>query len=254
MKVKKSTALGLVLAVAAVAGLVVGVNVASGVHARPAGATPVLASTAIAYKQCPPTGTNRIHGGGLPFNSCNPAVQNSPNITVGTPGANGAPAQGRGSLRIDVCPTSGCAAPNVKLQGHATDIRCKSGTVACGSANAVDGADYTGELQGNATIRITDHLNDTPAPSCGTSASCKTATVIDIPFPVNTSCTATPDTGIGSNCDVVTTANATVPGAVVSGAQGNVEIGQLQVTDGGADGAVGSADNSLFAVQGIFIP
>jgi hypothetical protein len=78
--------------------------------------------------------------------------------------------------------------------------------------------------------------------------------VIDIPFPVNSSCTATADTTVGSTCQVTTTANATVPGAVVAGNQGNVEVGQLQIFDGGADGAVGSADNSVFAVQGIFIP
>jgi hypothetical protein len=33
-----------------------------------------------------------------------------------------------------------------------------------------------------------------------------------------------------------------------------VEIGQLQVNDGGADGLVSTADNTLFEVQGIFIP
>ena len=31
-------------------------------------------------------------------------------------------------------------------------------------------------------------------------------------------------------------------------------VNQLQVTDGGADGIVQTTDNTLFAVQGIFIP
>jgi hypothetical protein len=33
-----------------------------------------------------------------------------------------------------------------------------------------------------------------------------------------------------------------------------VEIGQLSISDGGADGNVSTADNTVFEVQGIFIP
>jgi hypothetical protein len=33
-----------------------------------------------------------------------------------------------------------------------------------------------------------------------------------------------------------------------------VEIGQLTVSDGGPDGQTATSPNSLFAVQGIFIP
>jgi hypothetical protein len=33
-----------------------------------------------------------------------------------------------------------------------------------------------------------------------------------------------------------------------------VEIQQIQISDGGADGQVATADNTLFGVQGIFIP
>ena len=57
--------------------------------------------------------------------------------------------------------------------------------------------------QGDAQIRITDHFNAV-APGGGTDA----ATVIDIPFPVITSCAATASTAIGSTCAVNTTANA----------------------------------------------
>jgi hypothetical protein len=35
---------------------------------------------------------------------------------------------------------------------------------------------------------------------------------------------------------------------------GVVEISQLQISDGGADGLVSTAGNTLFEVQGIFIP
>ncbi len=36
--------------------------------------------------------------------------------------------------------------------------------------------------------------------------------------------------------------------------RGVVEIGQLLINDGGADGQIATADNTLFEVQGIFIP
>ncbi|MGH2979070.1 MAG: hypothetical protein ACRDLQ_05475, partial [Solirubrobacterales bacterium] len=120
---------------------------------------------------------------------------------------------------------------------------------ACGAANAADGADYTGEVQGNATIRITDHFNAV-APGGGTDA----ATVIDVPFPVNASCAGTGSTAIGGRCSVTTTANAVVPAAVKDGKRAIVEIAQIQVFDGGPDGAMGTAPNTLFGVQGIFIP
>jgi hypothetical protein len=138
---------------------------------------------------------------------------------------------------------------DVLIVSEGTDLRCKAGNAACGSSNAADGADYTGELQGNATIRITDHWS-AAAPGGGPDAS----TVVDIPFPVNTSCAATASTAVGGTCTANTSANATVPGAVKDAKRAIVEIGQLNVTDGGPDGLVGTSPNTLLAVQGIFIP
>ncbi|MGH2980236.1 MAG: hypothetical protein ACRDLQ_11470 [Solirubrobacterales bacterium] len=201
------------------------------------------------YNQC--TAPNRTHGPPLAFPSCNPPVQTSNSITVGTPDANGATANSVASIRIAVL-VGVPGAPDdsdVKLTADATDIRCKAGTAACGTANAADGADYTGELEGNAQIRITDHFNAV-APGGGTDA----ATVVDIPFPVIATCAATGNTAIGGRCTTNTTANAVVPGAVKDGKRGIVEIQQVQVTDGGPDGAAATAPNTLFGVQGIFIP
>ena len=121
---------------------------------------------------------------------------------------------------------------------------------ACGSANAADGADYTGELQGTATIRITDHYNGV-APPAGTDPG----TVVDIPFPVVTGVRRPPATARSvSTCTANTSANATVPGAVKDGKRSIVEIGQIQISDGGPDGLVCTGPNTLFSVQGIFIP
>ena len=248
MSSRKRIALPVAMVMAAV-GMMVMASVASATHPRPKGASPLQASLVPAYNQC--SAANRTHGPPLAFPSCNPPVQSSNSITVGSPDANGAPANAVASIRLVV--VAGVPGPpedsDVKIIANMTDVRCKAGTAACGSANAADGADYTGEVQGNATIRITDHFNAV-APGGGTDA----ATVIDIPFPVNAACTATSATNIGSTCATNTTANAVVPGAVKDGKRAIIEIGQLQITDGGPDGVVGTTPNTLFQVQGIFIP
>src|SRR5207245_8050483 len=71
-------------------------------YARPKGATPLRASLVPAYRSC--TSPNRMHGGPLAGGSCNPPVQQSNFLTVGTPDANGAAAKSIGSVRLDVMP------------------------------------------------------------------------------------------------------------------------------------------------------
>ena len=222
---------------------------ATATHPRPKGATPIRVPFVPAFVAC--TAPNRTHGAPLAFPSCSPPVQVSPYLTVGTPDSNGtASANAIGFARVDVHP--GVPGPpddsDVKLAGQASDIRCKPATAAtvCGSANAADGPDYAGELQSNATIRITDHYN-------GPSLT-DPATVQEIPFPTTVTCAATADTSIGGFCSVSTSANAIVPGAVKDGQRAIVESQQIFATDGGADGLVSTADNTVFAVQGVFIP
>jgi hypothetical protein len=245
---RKAFTVSLAVAVGAATLLMVS-SVATATHPRPKGATPLYASIVPSYNAC---GTpNRTHGPPLAFPSCNPPVQSSPNLTVGSPDANGAAANAVAFTKLDV--KVGIAGPpedsDVLITANSTDIRCKAGVTACGSANAADGADYTGELQGNATIRISDHWNAV-APGGGPDA----ATVIDIPFPVPATCAATADTSIGGTCVATTSANTVVPGSVLDGTRAIVGIGQIQITDGGADGLNGTSPNSLFGVQGIFIP
>jgi hypothetical protein len=136
---------------------------------------------------------------------------------------------------MDVCPIPGCAAGNVKIAASLTDVREK----------ATPANDYTGELQLKPTLRITDADN---GPSEG-------GTVVDTPFAVTIPCTTSPsDTTIGSSCSVSTTANSVVPNALVSNNKAIWEVGQIQVLDGGADGLASTSPNTLFAVQGVFIP
>ena len=248
MTIRKRMALPLALALGAV-GLMVVASMASATHPRPKGATPLRASMVPAYNAC--AAPNRTHGPPLAFPSCNPPVQSSTAVTVGSPDANGAPANSVGFVKLDVI--AGVPGPpddsDVNITASISDVRCKAGTTACGNANAADGADYTGQLQGNATIRISDHFNAV-APGGGTDA----ATVVDIPFPVPAACANTASTAEGGLCTSNTSANATVPGAVKDGKRAIVEVGQITITDGGPDGQNATTPNTLFEVQGIFIP
>jgi hypothetical protein len=251
MTIRKRTVLPLALALGALGAMVLA-SAAGATHPRPLSASPIVASFVPAFNECVGTG-NRTHGPPLVFPSCNPPVQSSNNVTVGTFDANGANSNMKGSIRISVKVgvPGGVEDSDVKLISSITDVRCKAGNAACGSANAADGADYTGQLQGNALIRITDHWNAV-APGGGPDA----ATVQDIPFPVNTGCVATASNTIGGTCAITTTANTVVPGTPVKdGKRANVEIQQIQITDGGPDGVMGTpTGNDLAFVQGIFIP
>jgi hypothetical protein len=224
-------------------------SLAGATHPRPKGATPLRASLVPSYQAC--TAPNRTHGPPLAFPSCNPPVQTSTSLTVGTPDANGAAANSVAFAKLDV--KVGVPGPpedsDVLISASISDVRCKAGTTACGNANAADGADYTGELQGNATIRITDHWNAV-APGGGPDA----ATVVDIPYPVAATCANTASTAEGGVCTANTSANAVVPGSVLDGKRAIVEIGQITITDGGPDGVNATSPNTLFGVQGIFIP
>jgi hypothetical protein len=242
MTIKRKMVLPLALAVGAL-GLMVVSQLASASHVRPKGATPLRASLVPAFKAC--TAPNRTHGAPLAFPSCNPPVQTSNFLTIGSPDANGAGANSSGFILLKVIPTS---PEDVVIQSTITDVRCQAATAAtvCNSANAADGPDYSGQVQGTATIRISDHYN-------GPSQS-EAATVVDIPFPVNGSCANTAATTVGGTCTVNTTANTVVPGSVQDNKRGVVEISQLLINDGGADGQISTADNTLFMVQGIFIP
>jgi hypothetical protein len=242
MTIKRKMVLPLALAIGAL-GLMVVSQLASASHVRPKGASPLRASLVPSFKAC--ATPNRTHGAPLAFPSCNPPVQTSNFLTIGTPDANGAGANANAFVLLRVDPTP---PEDVLITANGTDVRCRPATspTVCNSANAADGPDYSGQIQGNATIRISDHYN---GPGLN-----EAATVVDIPFPVNGQCANTALTTIGGLCTIATTANTVVPGAVKDNQRGVVEIGQLIINDGGADGVVSTADNTVFMVQGIFIP
>jgi hypothetical protein len=218
-------------------------------HVRPKSAPLVNVPLVPAFRQC--TSPDRTHGPPLAFPSCSDPEQTSSNLTVGAPDVNGAAANFSGFVKYRV--HAGVPGPpddsEVAITVGITDVRCTGAGGSCGPTNAQGGSDYTGQLQVNATARLTDRNNATTAGG-GTDA----ATMVDIPFPVPVSCAATGSTAIGGSCSVNTTTQALAPGMIKDGDRQVVELGQVRVDDGGPDGVTSTADNALFAVQGLFVP
>ena len=208
-----------------------------------------------AYTTC--TAPNRTHAAPLAYDSCNPPVQTSPNLTVGTPDANGAGANASGFIKVSVTNGPGTNDADVLITANATDVRCKAGVATCNpTPNTADGPDYAGAVLGSSSLNITDHNNAAGCPPQGTGCGPYTdaATGSQPGFPIVGTCSINSDPSIGATCSANTTANATAPGAIVEGKRGLVEIGQFRVFDGGPDGNPGTPGDSLFAVQGLFIP
>lgn len=218
-------------------------------YPRPKGATPLRASLGIAYRPC--DSPNRTHGGPLDVGSCNPPVQASPNLTVGTLDANGPAANFTGSVRLDACASAACSGSDLRIRATLTDLRCQAGVATCDATPNQDGGpDYTGELGLVLPVRITDR-NNAPAPGGGSDA----ATVQELDFPATVPCQANLDPLIGAECELTTSANSLAPGSAAGGMRANWQLGQVRVDDGGPDGVVATSTGAApFAVQGVFVP
>jgi Tol biopolymer transport system component len=229
-------------------------------YPRPQAGAQFRVPLAIAYQDC--TSPNRTHGPPLTAPSCNPAQQQSDRLTVGTRDANTFDPQSVGFVKLTVCPigttANACSTPagmtftDVRMEVSMTDVRCTSSGTPC-EAEAGPLPDYTGELQAVATLRITDRHNSTTAGGTGDPA-----TTTDVAFPVTVPCQPNgldgTGSGIGSDCRVLTSANAVVANSVRFGKRANWEIAQIHVFDGGPDGIAATGGNTVFARQGIFVP
>jgi hypothetical protein len=210
-------------------------------YVRPKGASPFDVSLVLAYRGC--TGPNRFHGppglGGAVSNpSCAPPMQASDYLTVGTFDANQRPVQSTGHVRFSVLTGDPSTSPDeadVQLHLDLNDVR-RRGTL----------DDYPGELTVSVGVRLTDRDNG--------SVPIDPGTVQDLPFSFVARCAPTTDTGIGSNCVADTTADAVIPGAIKETRRTNWQLGRIEVYDGGADGTANTPGNTLFAVQGLFVP
>jgi hypothetical protein len=210
-------------------------------YVRPKGASPFSTYFVPAYKAC--TTPNRVHGEPLAFLSCAPPSPTSLNVTVGTPDANSAAVSFLGSAILKAVPGAPATETDeadVKVSVSLTDIRCAAGTIAC---TAGELSDYTGSMRLALPVDLTDtYVPNLPATSKG---------VVSIPVP----CTTTADSAIGSACSAVTTVDTVIPGAVREGNRAIWGLGQLEIWDGGQDGSLASRDDdTLFAVEGLFVP
>jgi hypothetical protein len=200
------------------------------------GATPLRASLVPAYQQC--SSGNRTHGAPLAYPSCNPPVQTSSFLTVGTPDANGTSAANAiAYAKFDALPgNAGTTADeaDMKITVSASDVRNKS-----------DLTDYAGQLKVSTTTQLIDRDN---GPS-------ETGTTQDIPIEYTVPCTTTPsNTAAGSTCALSTTADAVTPNTVKEGRRTIWQMGKVNVYDGGADGVVSTNPNTLYLTQGVFVP
>ena len=204
-------------------------------YPRPMAASPLNISLVPAYARCF-TG-NMTHGPALLSPSCGPPVQSSSHLTAGTPDANGAPASMSGRARFITVvgdPDTPADEADVNIRFDVTDVRRRPSL-----------GDYTGQLQGAVTLRITDRRNG--------AAQNEVGTVSDLPLNVTVPCVGT--TGmIGSTCSTTTSANAVLPGMVAESKRTLWQVSDVSVFDGGPDGQVSTLDNTLFLKQGVFVP
>jgi hypothetical protein len=205
-------------------------------YARPKGATPVSVPLVNAYDQC--LAPNRTHGAPLAWPSCSPPALSSAQLTSGTPDANGKAPNATALVAYAVRtgdPSTAQDDADVRLVARLTDVRRRQ-----------DLADYTGELSLLTAVRLTDNASG--------SATTDRATVEDFTLPARMPCAVTADAGVGATCGLDTTLDAIVAGAAREGSRAVWELRQAQVTDGGSDGDVNTAPNTVFARQGLFVP
>ena len=195
-------------------------------YPRPRGATPLRTSLVPAFQPC--IDPNRQHGAPLAGDSCAPPVQESHQLTIGSPDANGRPAKSIGSFQASAI------AGDLAYDFRMTDVRLQGSL-----------GDYAGELRLDSSLRVADKNNE-----AGDGA-----TMVDASLVLTVPCAPTADPTVGTDCGLSTTADGLAPGTIVAGARTVWAIGQIRVLDGGADQDADTAgDNSLFAVQGLFVP
>jgi hypothetical protein len=228
-------------------------------HPRPKTASPIKMSLVPAYAAC--AAPNRTHGPPLAFASCNPPAQTSAQATVGTPDAFGGAANATSHLGLwRQVPGQAPDDTDILIDMALNDVRCVPTGARCGAANASGPADYSGEMRLSFTVRLTDHFNAI-APGGGPDpATVEDYTMDEVPtpqfgMPLTWACVQSGSTATGSTCNLSTTLNAVIPGAVKDGKRGIWALNAVQFFDGGADGdGDTAADNTVFARPGIFIP
>jgi Tol biopolymer transport system component len=212
-------------------------------YPRPKGATPVRVSLVPAFDQCETP--NRTHGPPLAQPSCSAPHLRAGFMTFGGTPASTSP-KAAGNVRLDAMPGAPGSAneADVRISASLVDVRRK-----------FDLADGPGSLELHVPIRLTDKFNG--------AFNSEQATMQDFDLTMLLPCAETADPAIGSTCSATTTANALIPQGfprpspdfVTEGHRAIWQLGQISVWDGGDDGFIESTDdNTVLAVQGVFVP
>jgi hypothetical protein len=208
-------------------------------YVRPKFASPVHVSLVPAFGPC--ESPNRVHGPPLAHPACAPPAPSSSNLMIGVGDGAAAAARSIGSAKLKVRGTAG--------GGDDSDVTMRVSIT--NVMNVSELSEYGGELRALVRLRITDRLNPSAAFPGGTGS----ATVTDSELEFNVPCAPTESELDKSTCAITTSADAIAPGAVPEGMRSIWEVGALRVYDGGDDGdGDTTADNELFATQGIFVP
>jgi hypothetical protein len=81
------------------------------------------------------------------------------------------------------------------------------------------------------------------------------STIQDFPLEFDVPCVSSPDPDLKSTCNIVTGFDAVIPGSSPEGTRAVWALDQVKVYDGGPDeDADTEGDNSVYAVQGLFVP
>ena len=218
-------------------------------YPRPKGATPLRVSLVPAFERCETP--NEVHGPALTFGSCAPPQQRGGYAVFGAPSAT----QASGSVRLDVIPGAPGSQDeaDVAISVRLADVRRR-----------FDGADALGSLDFPLPLRLTDKNSGAYDSEQATVEDFGTGVIgyTNNPLRVEVPCVETADPGVGSTCSVSTTADVIVPGRpgeilpfVTEGARAIWQLDQIAVYDGGEDGYIDSRDdNTVLAVQGVFVP
>jgi hypothetical protein len=207
---------------------------------RPKTASKVRTSLVPAFRPCKTP--DRMHGPPLAHPSCTPPKHYSRYLTLGSPDVNGAGANMTAHVSVSAVPGIGATPQDeadVGVQVRISDVR-----------NKADLTDYTGQLRVRAEFRRqTDKEN-----AQGAVAPNEAATSVDAAWNFTVQCAATASTSTGSTCDLTTSRDAITPGSIKEGKRAVLELGRMQVWDGGADGQISTAVNDLFLTQGVYVP
>ena len=208
-------------------------------YARPKGAGPLKMALVPGYRPC--KFPNRTHGLPLDSPSCNPPKLMSRYLTLGSPDANGQPANMFATFSarpIVGDPTTPADEADVNIHIAITDVRNR------------DLSDYTGNLRVRAAYRRQTDRDNNVTTGGGTDA----ATSTDAAWAFTANCTATASATIGSTCAYWTSIDAVTPGVIREGKRAVLQYGKIEVWDGGPDGNWQTQDNDLFLTQGVFVP